>query len=202
MLLNKINKKKFLIIGLSTFLLSSCTNTSYKEDNINLFSDQSPITPTMTEIVETTKISEDTIVSINTKDGEIVLKLYGQETPNTVTTFINKANSGFYDNLTFHRVIPGFMAQGGDPTGTGTGGGSQKSELNNIPFKRGSVGLARTPASKEISNDSQFFICYTDEGCQHLTGDYVNFGEVISGLDVLDKINQGDKIIKVTSQAK
>jgi cyclophilin family peptidyl-prolyl cis-trans isomerase len=62
--------------------------------------------------------------------------------------------------------------------------------------------LARTPASKDISNDSQFFICFTTEGCGHLTGDYVNFGEVISGLEVLDKIVQGDKILKITSTTK
>jgi peptidylprolyl isomerase len=94
------------------------------------------------------------------------------------------------------------MAQGGDPTGTGTGGNRQKSELNTIPFKRGSLGLARTAETKEYSNDSQFFICFTDNGCQHLTGDYVNFGEVISGFDVLDKIKQGDKIIQLSSKTK
>jgi cyclophilin family peptidyl-prolyl cis-trans isomerase len=94
------------------------------------------------------------------------------------------------------------MAQGGDPTGTGSGGGRQKSELNTIPFKRGSLGLARTAETKDLSNDSQFFICYTTAGCQHLTNDYVNFGEVLSGLDVLDKIQQGDKIIEITSVTK
>lgn len=142
------------------------------------------------------------MVAITTKDGQIVLKLYQDQAPATVANFISKADSGFYNGLLFHRVIPGFMAQGGDPTGTGTGGGSQKSEINSVPFKRGSVGLARTPASKEISNDSQFFICFADEGCAHLTGDYVNFGEVVSGLDVLDKIVQGDKILSISTQTK
>ncbi|MDD4026847.1 MAG: peptidylprolyl isomerase, partial [Candidatus Shapirobacteria bacterium] len=123
-------------------------------------------------------------------------------TPNTVSNFINKVNTGFYKGLIFHRVIPGFMAQGGDPTGTGTGGSKQKSELNDIPFVRGSLGLARTAETNQISNDSQFFICYTNEGCQHLTSDYVNFGEVISGLDILDKIQQGDKIIDITTKTK
>lgn len=146
--------------------------------------------------------NEETVVALDTINGQIVIKLYAKETPNTVATFLKKVNSGFYNGLIFHRVIPGFMAQGGDPTGTGTGGGSQKSELNQIPFKRGSLGLARTPASKEVSNDSQFYICFTTEGCQHLTGDYVNFGEVISGLDVLDKIVQGDKILKISSTTK
>ena len=119
-----------------------------------------------------------------------------------MANFITKADSGYYDNLIFHRVIPGFMAQGGDPSGDGTGGGKQDSELNDIPFVRGSLGLARTADTKLVSNDSQFFICFTTEGCQHLTSDYVNFGEVISGLDVLDKITQGDKIIGITSKTK
>ena len=201
-------KKNFKFISLILFsgiLLSACTN-KYSDQNLDM-SQNTPVTPAENNILNISSnpinpnINEN-MASIKTKDGEIIVKLYSQETPNTVANFINKADSNFYQNLTFHRVIPGFMAQGGDPTGTGSGGGKQKSELNNIPFKRGSVGLARTPASKEISNDSQFFICYTDEGCQHLTGDYVNFGEVISGLDILDKINQGDKIIKVITQTK
>lgn len=150
----------------------------------------------------TTTPRSDTIVALDTINGQIVIKLYSKETPNTVATFLKKVNSAFYDGLIFHRVIPGFMAQGGDPTGTGNGGGSQKSELNQIPFKRGSLGLARTPVTKEVSNDSQFYICFTTEGCGHLTGDYVNFGEVISGLDVLDKIVQGDKILKISTTTK
>ena len=145
--------------------------------------------------------NDETVVALDTVNGQIVIKLYADKAPNTVATFMKKVNEGFYDGLTFHRVIPGFMAQGGDPLGTGTGGGSQKSELNTIPFVRGTIGLARGP-NIEISNDSQFFICFTTEGCQHLTGDYVNFGEVISGLDVLDKIVQGDKILKITSTTK
>lgn len=159
---------------------------------------QTPVTVAPSLSVKNT----DTVVALNTKNGQIVIKLYQTETPNTVATFLKKVNNGFYNGLIFHRVIDGFMAQGGDPTGTGTGGGSQKSELNQIPFVRGSLGLARTPATKEISNDSQFFICFTTEGCRHLTGDYVNFGEVISGFDVLDQIKQGDKIIDITTKTK
>jgi len=137
-------------------------------------------------------------IIITTKDGTIEAELYSDKTPNTAANFISKVQSKFYDGLIFHRVIEGFMAQGGDPTGTGTGGGKITSEINQIPFERGSFGLARTPVTKEISNDSQFFICFTTQGCQHLTGDYVNFGKVTSGLEVLDKIKQGDKIISIT----
>lgn len=204
-------KNKFSIISLliiSSVLLSSCTskniesNLDLKTTNMNQnISPSSTPTPTIntipTESVNNTIKKTESLVSLQTKDGEIVLKLYADKAPNTVANFIKKAETGFYKGLNFHRVIAGFMAQGGDPLGTGTGGGSQKSEINNIPFVRGTIGLARG-GDKSISNDSQFFICFTTEGCQHLTGDYVNFGEVVSGLNILDKIQQGDKIINIT----
>lgn len=190
--------KKYLIVISSVLLLSACGNTN-KTSNIDIVTNQ----PTTLQIKPTNmdKII-DNLVALTLKDGQIVIKLYDADTPNTAKNFRDKVNSGFYDGLTFHRVIPGFMAQGGDPTGSGTGGGKQPSELNNIPFKRGSLGLARTAETNQVSNDSQFFICYTDTGCAHLTSDYVNFGEVVSGLDVLDKITQGDKIIKAVSTTK
>jgi cyclophilin family peptidyl-prolyl cis-trans isomerase len=195
------NLKNFAIIIISSLLISGCTSkkslpTNMTLDNIptNIPSD---VSPSVSPIPQT-----DPIVSLKTKNGEILIKLYQDKCPKTVANFIKKADSGFYDGLTFHRVIKDFMAQGGDPTGTGMGGGKQDSELNHIPFVRGSLGLARTAETKLKSNDSQFFICFTTEGCQHLTSEYVNFGEVVSGLDVLDQINQGDKIISLTSKTK
>jgi peptidyl-prolyl cis-trans isomerase B (cyclophilin B) len=143
----------------------------------------------------------ETVAAIKTKNGQIVIKLYADQCPKTVSNFLSKVNSGFYNGLTFHRVIADFMAQGGDPLGTGTGGGQIASEINSIPFVRGSLGLARG-GNKAISNDSQFFICFTTAGCQHLTNDYVNFGEVLTGLEVLDQIQVGDKIIEITTVTK
>jgi len=203
MIMNLKNKIQFIsLIILSSVLFSACT-TKNSETNLNLNMDQntSPAPTTITTSTVTQTPANDTLVAITTKDGQIVLKLYSKEAPNTVANFVKKADSGFYKNLTFHRVIAGFMAQGGDPLGTGTGGGSQKSEINNLPFVRGTIGLARG-GNIEISNDSQFFICFTTQGCQHLTGDYVNFGEVVSGLDVLDKIQQGDKILDIVTKTK
>ncbi|MFA5532298.1 MAG: peptidylprolyl isomerase [Candidatus Shapirobacteria bacterium] len=191
-----------LLIIFSSFFLFGCTQKNQTEDlNINLEENIVPTSITMTTTSPAKNQAQDTLVAIKTKDGEIVLKLYADVAPNTVANFISKAESGFYKNLIFHRVIPGFMAQGGDPLGTGTGGGNQKSEINNIPFKRGTIGLARA-GNIEVSNDSQFFICFDTQGCQHLTGDYVNFGEVVSGLDVLDKIVQGDKILDIVTTTK
>lgn len=200
--------QKFKLLSLiivSSLFISGCslkkTTTDKNNQNMDL---NTPATPTTNITVSPTgkQTKENPIVSLKTKNGEILIKLYQDKTPKTVANFIKKADSGFYNGLSFHRVISGFMAQGGDPTGTGMGGGKQDSELNNVPFVRGSLGLARTAETKLVSNDSQFFICFTTEGCQHLTSDYVNFGEVISGLDVLDKITQGDKIISITSKTK
>lgn len=151
---------------------------------------------------QSTKAVSNPVVAIKTENGQIIVSLFADKAPNTVKNFLAKANNGFYNGLTFHRVIADFMAQGGDPAGTGTGGGTQKSEFTSVPFVRGSLGLARTPDTKEFSNDSQFFICFTTSGCQHLTGDYVNFGQVISGFDVLDKISQGDRMIEITTRTK
>ncbi len=192
---------KFLILLFSIIFLSSCSlKNSTQISPTPTMIPQNPIVEENTS-TQSAVVNTETVVALDTINGQIVIKLYADKAPNTVATFIKKVSEGFYDGLTFHRVIPGFMAQGGDPTGTGTGGSSQKSELNQIPFVRGTIGLARGP-NIEISNDSQFFICFTNEGCQHLTGDYVNFGEVISGLEVLDKIVQGDKILKISSTTK
>lgn len=200
---NKVSS--ILIIIVCTFFLAGCTSKQTANTNINLEENIIPTSTNMNTLTTTptSKVSpnQETFVSVVTKDGEIVLKLYSDKAPNTVANFIKKASNGFYKGLNFHRVIPGFMAQGGDPLGNGTGGGEIASEINNIPFVRGTIGLARG-GNKAISNDSQFFICFSTEGCQHLTGDYVNFGEVISGLNILDKIQQGDKIIDVTTKTK
>lgn len=125
------------------------------------------------------------------KGGIVQMALRPDKAPNTVAMFISKANAGFYNNLTFHRVIGDFVAQGGDPQGTGSGGGNQPTELSDLPFCKGSLGIARGPDIK-VSNDSQWFICTGT--CRHLDGQYTNFGQVTSGMDVALGIRVGDKI--------
>lgn len=196
----KINMSTSVAIFIiSSLLISGCTTKKSIDTNMDLniipTSSQSSVTPTKPNT------DNNPVVSLKTKDGEILLKLYQDKAPNTVANFINKIDSGFYDGLIFHRVEKDFVVQGGDPLGNGTGGGDIKSEINNVPFVRGTIGLARG-GNIEISNDSQFFICLTTQLCQGLTSKYVNFGEVISGLDVLDKIKIGDKIIEITTKTK
>ena len=134
-------------------------------------------------------------VVIEMENGDVMKgELYPEIAPETVANFEKLVNEGFYDGLTFHRVIPGFMIQGGCPLGNGTGGPGYgiKGEFsangfeNNLKHDRGVLSMART--SDPNSATSQFFICQTREGCQHLDGSYAAFGKVISGLDVIDKI--------------
>ena len=129
--------------------------------------------------------------------GVIRLALRPDKAPNTVANFAAKANAGAYNGLTFHRVVPGFVVQGGDPRGDGTGGGNQPTELSDLPFCIGSLGVARA-GDVRVSNDMQFFICIG--ACRHLDGGYTNFGQVTAGMDVAAAIKMGDKIKSISVQ--
>lgn len=142
-------------------------------------------------------------VTIETNKGKIVFETYDADAPKTVENFITLANKGFYNGVIFHRVIKDFMIQGGDPTGTGTGGPGYQfaDELNpNTPsykagYVRGTVAMANAGPN---TNGSQFFIMHKDLGLQH---NYTIFGKVISGMDVVDAIasSQTDSNDKPTS---
>jgi peptidyl-prolyl cis-trans isomerase B (cyclophilin B) len=125
------------------------------------------------------------------KGGIVQMALRPDKAPSTVATFISKVNAGFYNGLTFHRVVADFVVQGGDPNGDGFGGGTQATELSDLPFCKGSLGIARGGDVK-VSNDSQWFIC--TGSCRHLDNLYTNFGQVTSGMDVVLGIKVGDKI--------
>jgi len=124
------------------------------------------------------------------KGGSFTIAFRADKAPKTVENFVSKARAKYYDGLTFHRVED-WVVQGGDPQGTGRGGGQMPSELNDLPFKAGAVGIARGQDIR-INNDSQWFICVTDAAW--LNGQYTNFGQVTSGMDVVKGIRIGDKI--------
>jgi len=138
--------------------------------------------------------TENVTVTIKTSKGGIELALFSKDAPNTVANFVNKAKSGFYNNLIFHRVED-WVIQGGDPLGNGTGGGKMPTELNNKSFVVGSLGVARG-GDINVSNNAQFFITKTD--ASWLNGQYTNFGIVTKGMDVVNKIEIGDKILGIT----
>ncbi len=138
------------------------------------------------------------IARIVTAKGTMKVSFFEDDAPGTVANFIKLAESGFYDGLIFHRVIPNFVIQGGCPLGIGTGGPGYtikcETKGNNQYHDRGVLSMAH--AGKDTGG-SQFFICHSRENTAHLDGVHTVFGKVIEGLDVIDQIRQGDEIEKI-----
>jgi peptidyl-prolyl cis-trans isomerase B (cyclophilin B) len=136
-------------------------------------------------------------VIMETNKGTIELELFEKDAPKTVANFVKLINDGFYDGLTFHRVIPDFVIQGGCPEGNGTGGPGYtiKCETEGNPNKHGTGALSMAHAGKDTGG-SQFFITHSPQ--PHLDGVHTVFGKVISGMDVVNKIQPNDKMTKVT----
>jgi peptidyl-prolyl cis-trans isomerase B (cyclophilin B) len=136
---------------------------------------------------------------IETSRGVIELELYPQHAPKTVNNFVFLAKEGFYDGVSFHRVIKNFMIQGGDPTGTGRGGPGYRFEddVKENPLKH-DIGVISMANSGPNTNGSQFFITHSPQ--PHLNGRHTVFGKVVSGQDVVDAIQQGDKMLHVEIQ--
>ncbi len=135
---------------------------------------------------------------IHTERGVMKVDFYDADAPNTVNNFINLAKKGFYNGLTFHRVIPDFVLQGGCPDGTGAGGPGYKIDCEldgeNQYHDRGVLSMAHAGRN---TGGSQFFICHNRQNTQHLDRNHTCFGKVTEGVDVIDEIKQGDKIEKV-----
>ena len=135
---------------------------------------------------------------IITEKGEMNVEFYENDAPNTVDNFIKLAKSGFYDGLTFHRVIPNFVIQGGCPDGTGAGGPGYKipCELTggNQYHDRGVLSMAHAGPN---TGGSQFFICHSRANTSHLDRKHTCFGKVVEGVEIVDEIRQGDKILKI-----
>ncbi len=147
------------------------------------------------------KLDKENLIYLDLKDGRVVIETRPDLAPNHVARIKELVKEGFYDGIVFHRVIDGFMAQSGDPTGTGMSGSGQniKAEFSAHPFDRGVVGMAR--AGHPDSADSQFFIMF-DDG-HFLNGQYTVWGQVIEGMEYVDQIKRGeppvdpDKIVKM-----
>lgn len=135
-------------------------------------------------------------VNMQTSRGKIELELYAEHAPKTVNNFLFLVGEGFYDGITFHRVINDFMVQGGDPTGSGSGGPGYRfeDELDGNPLahERGVISMANAGPN---TNGSQFFITHQPQ--PHLDGRHTVFGKVVEGLDVVDSIQQGDSIEQI-----
>jgi cyclophilin family peptidyl-prolyl cis-trans isomerase len=189
--------KNFFKFAFIALILSASLTAHAQENNM-----EKTTKKTTPEISQT---SLDNTIYLDLKDGRVEIELFPNVAPKHVARIKELAKKGFYDGIVFHRVIEGFMAQTGDPTGTGMGGSGQKlqAEFNNEPHTRGTVSMAR--AADPDSADSQFFICLQDSN--FLDREYTVFGRVTKGMEFVDKIKKGagqdgkvsspDKIIKM-----
>ena len=147
------------------------------------------------------KVKQTAVITLE-KGGEIRIEFFPVDAPKTVENFVTLAKKGFYDGLAFHRVVPGFVAQGGDPKGDGTGGPGYKikAEFNKQKHLRGSLAMAR--AADPDSAGSQFYITFGPQ--PSLDSQYTVFGQVVSGMEHVDKIQKGDKMksVKITETAQ
>ncbi len=135
---------------------------------------------------------------INTEKGKMLVQFYEKDAPGTVKNFVDLSKKGFYDGLTFHRVIPDFVIQGGCPNGTGMGGPGYTIDCEldgeNQYHDRGVLSMAHAGRN---TGGSQFFICHSRDNTAHLDRQHTCFGRVVEGLEVIDQIRQGDKIEKI-----
>ncbi len=198
MKLNGLSKIAIIILALGTLLSASCTSQA-PAPKPKTYSTPPPMT---------IDVNKQYTATIETEKGNIVLELFASDVPITVNNFVFLAGEGFYDGTTFHRVIPGFMAQGGDPTGTGTGnpGYYFADEFTEHTHVAGALSMANAGPNTN-TNGCQFFITYTPQ--HSLDGKHAVFGQLIEGMDVLEKLTprdpltqkpdfEGDKIIRIT----
>jgi cyclophilin family peptidyl-prolyl cis-trans isomerase len=145
------------------------------------------------------RYKKNPVALIKTSRGAVRAELFLDEAPFTAESFIRLAEQGFYDGLTFHRVVPNFVVQGGDPLGDGTGGPpwTIRSEFSPLTFERGMLGIA---SSGKDTEGSQFFIMHSHH--PHLDGRYTIFGKVLSGMDTVDELEIGDTIISISIEKK
>jgi peptidyl-prolyl cis-trans isomerase B (cyclophilin B) len=136
---------------------------------------------------------------INSEKGEMTVEFYDKDAPNTVANFIKLSEEGFYNGLTFHRVIPDFVVQGGCPQGTGVGGPGYKIDCeldgDNQYHDKGVLSMAHAGRN---TGGSQFFICHSRDNTAHLDRNHTCFGRVVKGLEIIDEIRQGDQIIDIS----
>ena len=158
------------------------------------------VPPTAEESAALYEESKQLQARVATKHGDIVFEFYTAHAPGTVAAFIKLARSGFYNGLTFHRVEPGFVIQGGCPNGDGMGGPGYnlKAEFNDKPHVLGTVAMAR--AASPNSAGSQFYICLGD--ARFLDKQYTVFGQVTSGIEAVKAVRVGDKMDKITIEPK
>lgn len=192
----KFQTTMLTLLAASIFMIPACSDTDDVDSKI--VEKRMSKAPKKAPSASDKDIPAGNHVLIETDLGSIKIKLLPEVAPNTVANFKVLTGNGYYDGVIFHRVISGFMAQGGDPTGTGTGGPGYKidAEFNETKHVRGTVAMART--ADPNSAGSQFYICFGPQ--PHLDRQYTVFGQVVEGMDVVDQVKNGTVMNKVTLQ--
>ena len=182
------------VLILLAFLYSKYHKNDSEPTIMETTSTNTATNPTPDLSIDANGLSKTT-AAIHTSKGVIKFKFYSQDAPNTVHRMVELINQKFYNGLIFHRVVPGFVIQGGDPAGNGTGGSGQnlKAEFNSRSHLTGTVAMARS--ADPDSADSQFYITLAPQ--PHLDHNYTVFGQVTEGMDIVQKIQPDDKIISV-----
>jgi len=195
--MKKIYLLTILILGL--FVFSGCTASPKNEDKASTQKEQKVAQEFKFPGILTDEEIKNKKAIIETDKGIIEIELYADKAPKTVSNFIYLAKNGFYNGLTFHRVVPGFVIQGGDPVGNGTGGPGYQFEDEPVQgdYKAGTLAMAN---SGPDTNGSQFFICLED--LAGLPKQYNLFGQVTKGMDAVSKTQIGDKINKISIEDK
>ena len=193
MQIKRLTKISGIILLLGIPFLASCSSQSPEPaptSKAKTYSSPPPMT------IDTNK---QYTATIETEKGKLVLELFASDAPVTVNNFVFLAREGFYDGVIFHRIIADFMAQGGDPTGTGMGGPGYAfaDEFTDHTHVTGALSMANAGAN---TNGSQFFITYAPQ--HHLDGKHSVFGQLVEGMDVLKKLENGDAMIRVTIEEK
>ena len=180
------NKSLFRIAGIILVLVAFLASCAGAAPQPRTYSAPPPMT------IDTSK---QYTATIETEKGNLVLELFASDAPMTVNNFVFLAREGFYNGTTFHRVVPGFVVQGGDPTGTGTGtpGYYFADEFTEHTHVTGALSMANSGPN---TNGCQFFITYAPQ--PHLDGKHSVFGQLIEGTDVMEEIEPGDTIIRIT----
>ena len=190
--------KKLGILNFILFLIAITTSCDKKNNLLptekTFYTDLNTIN--VTNLKTDSSGLSDLKAVIKTVHGNITFKFYSTKSPNTTARIIDLIQKGFYDGLAFHRVLPHYIVQTGDPTGSGQGGSDVKikAEFNEIQHIKGTIAMARK-IDDVNSSDSQFYIALTT--LPHLDGKYTVFGQVIAGLNILDKIQKDDKILSI-----
>jgi peptidyl-prolyl cis-trans isomerase B (cyclophilin B) len=209
----QIKSKPFLVLVISLFALTACTTSYTNQDNNsnsqsqNMDNSQTPTSSSKLDMysAQPPVLSQEEMVgktaTIKTKLGDIKIKFFEKDAPQTVSNFMFLAQEGFYNGLSFHRRVEGFVLQGGDPAGTGSGGPGYNvpAEINKRSHQRGIVATARLADEvnpSKASSGSQFYIVLAP--ATFLDGQYTVFGEVVEGMEIVDKLQMGDLMDSVT----